>query len=202
MTAPHNASSDMALPCWQLEAEGDNSSAESSGKENALISPSQADRVRRFFLSHWPCCPAVSIQGKCPPTVHEPPSAVGTLGMEGIAEVYLRQDAEAVRTRLSIEDKLVLESSEAWVQAPSALLVPSGGRNFEVKVHAGMLASAPPRGILLQQPQIRTNAGSAWYVAEQASQLTLHTPSSKICLAGRLQQLARGLALCRNLSDR
>ncbi len=43
-----------------------------------------------------------------------------------------------MRTRLSIEDKIVLKSSEAWVQAPSALLVPSGGRNFEVKVHNGL----------------------------------------------------------------
>ena len=46
----------------------------------------------------------------------------------------LRQDAEAVRTRLSIEDKLLLESSQPWVHVPSTLILPSGGRSFEVKV--------------------------------------------------------------------
>ena len=46
----------------------------------------------------------------------------------------LRQDAEAVRTRLSIEDKLLLKSSQPWVRVPSALILPSGGRSFEVKV--------------------------------------------------------------------
>ncbi len=43
------------------------------------------------------------------------------------------QDAEAVRRRLLIEDKLLLESSQPWVEAPSALLLPAGGRNFEIK---------------------------------------------------------------------
>ncbi len=45
-----------------------------------------------------------------------------------------------MRTRLSIEDKLMLESSEAWVHAPSALILPSGGRTFEVKVSAAGMA--------------------------------------------------------------
>jgi hypothetical protein len=44
------------------------------------------------------------------------------------------QDASAVRARLQIEDKLLLEASQPWVEAPSALLLPSGGRTFEVKV--------------------------------------------------------------------
>ncbi len=51
------------------------------------------------------------------------------------------QDAEAVQTRLSIEDKLLLESSQPWVHVPSSLILLSGGRSFEVKV----LALAPPR---------------------------------------------------------
>ena len=46
------------------------------------------------------------------------------------------QDAEAVQTRLSIEDKLLLESSQPWVHVPSSLILPSGGRSFEVKVLA------------------------------------------------------------------
>ena len=45
-----------------------------------------------------------------------------------------RQDAEAVAARLQIEDKLLLRCSQPWVEAPSALLLPSGGRSFEVKV--------------------------------------------------------------------
>ena len=51
------------------------------------------------------------------------------------------QDAEAVQTRLSIEDKLLLESSQPWVHVPSSLILLSGGRSFEVKV----FALAPPR---------------------------------------------------------
>lgn len=43
-----------------------------------------------------------------------------------------------MRTRLSIEDKLLLECSQSWVQAPSALILPSGGRSFEVKVRPGL----------------------------------------------------------------
>ena len=49
------------------------------------------------------------------------------------------QDAEAVQARLSIEDKLLVESSQSWVHVPSSLILPSGGRSFEVKV----LALAP-----------------------------------------------------------
>ena len=60
------------------------------------------------------------------------------------------QDAEAVQTRLSIEDKLLLESSQPWVQVPSSLILPSGGRSFEVKV----LALAIPRTALQEGRQL------------------------------------------------
>lgn len=41
-----------------------------------------------------------------------------------------------MRIRLAIEDKLHLQSTQPWVDTPSALLLPSGGRNFEIKVCA------------------------------------------------------------------
>lgn len=44
-----------------------------------------------------------------------------------------------MRIRLGIEDQLRLESSQPWVEAPSALLLHSGGRTFEVKVDATSL---------------------------------------------------------------
>lgn len=44
------------------------------------------------------------------------------------------QDAEAVRVRLQIEDKLQVSATQPWVEAPSLLLLPSGGRSFEIRV--------------------------------------------------------------------
>ena len=43
------------------------------------------------------------------------------------------QDADTKSERLAVEDRLQLESSAAWLDAPSALLLPHGGRTFEVK---------------------------------------------------------------------
>ena len=60
-----------------------------------------------------------------------------------------------MQTRLSIEDKLLLESSQPWVHAPSSLILPSGGRSFEVKV----LALATPEIVhaRLRRPHLLTS---------------------------------------------
>ena len=44
-----------------------------------------------------------------------------------------------MRARLAIEDKLLLRASQPWVEAPSALLLPSGGRSFEVKARCASI---------------------------------------------------------------
>lgn len=54
-----------------------------------------------------------------------------------------------MRTRLAIEDKLHLEPTQPWVEVPSALLLHSGGRTFEIKVscHPGYLVCCIQAGM-------------------------------------------------------
>lgn len=43
-------------------------------------------------------------------------------------------DADTVDERLAVEDTLQLVCEESWVTAPDLLLLPFGGRGFEVEV--------------------------------------------------------------------
>lgn len=45
-----------------------------------------------------------------------------------------QQDADTKGERLAVEDKLVLETTAPWLDAPSTLLLPHNGRTFEIKV--------------------------------------------------------------------
>ncbi|CAL8469996.1 g9538 [Coccomyxa elongata] len=118
--------------------------------------------LREPFDSHR----AVTCMVEVRPTVHEVAASTSTEDPEkGLPDRQAILDAEAVRIRLAIEDKLHLQSTQPWVTTPSALLLPSGGRTFEIKVDAGSLpeglhfaelcafdSSAPWRGPLFRVP--------------------------------------------------
>ena len=110
------------------------------------------------------------------------------------------QDAEAVQTRLSIEDKLLLEASQPWVHVPSSLILPSGGRSFEVKV----LALATPENALERETQSYhlTSWTGVGYTAEAGPVLLSARRGCRAWDAGGLQQSAGRAALCGDLSLR
>ena len=125
----------------QVKAADYSSSSKRLDNEASKASPSQADRVS--------CICALLFFGIPLPAGNAYRSGLLLLSSEGSCPRYILkqckglrlaltvcQDAEAVQTRLSIEDKLLLESSQPWVHVPSRLILPSGGRSFEVKVLA------------------------------------------------------------------
>ena len=83
-----------------------------------------------------------------------PPHAAHELCVLSAVASMRWQDAEAVCARLAIEDKLLLRASQPWVEAPSALLLPSGGRSFEVKARSSILRFIPSCPLHLQHHTI------------------------------------------------
>ncbi|CAK0779170.1 hypothetical protein CVIRNUC_004710 [Coccomyxa viridis] len=114
----------------------------------------------------------VSVTVEVKPVIHEVEAGEPSSSSEPLDSEASRsspsqadRDAEAVQTRLSIEDKLLLESSQPWVHVPSSLILLSGGRSFEVKVDCSSLpeglhfaeisasdSTAPWRGALFRVP--------------------------------------------------
>lgn len=88
------------------------------------------------------------------------------------------QDADTKTERLAVEDRLELEPTADWLDAPSSLLLPHGGRTFEVKVSIAM-------------PQA-TIGSSCWH-----AELTWR----QVCAAGQLEKQASFCA-CRLIPQR
>ncbi|KAK9809052.1 hypothetical protein WJX72_008467 [[Myrmecia] bisecta] len=97
--------------------------------------------------------------------MREPLETAGPVSFACEVLPKLHEDADTVSERLAVEDKLHLSSTAAWVACPSALLLPHGGRGFEVRVDPSQLAEglhyaevvgvdskAPWRGPLFRLP--------------------------------------------------
>lgn len=60
------------------------------------------------------------------------------------------QDAE-MAAKLQMYDEVVVKCSQAWLEAPGALILPHNGRMFEVKVH---LSTVPCAALITSLVQV------------------------------------------------
>ena len=117
-----------------------------------------------------------------------------------------------MRTRLAIEDKLHLEPTQPWVEVPSALLLHSGGRTFEIKVscHPGYLVCRIQAGMHASSHcssiSLCTLCSQSWHKLQKAMVVcasevwkAYHAPGltqSKRYVTGGRWKSAGGTTLC------